>query len=295
MTVRIGLLCILFFWGTNALSNNYQTPMEGERVVYGNDDRKDLFEVSDSFWLERADSTVALIPSSKVKKAAVGYKISTSVYGSVYQLCKNEPFYNQTYAANCSASLIAPDLIMTAGHCVQTVSDCNSYKYVFNYSYSSEDSDASLVDDDDVYSCKEVVASQFSSADFAIVRLDRPVVGHTPLKLNRSSTPIKNGDGLVLIGNPSGIPTKIAAGAVVTDDSRKGYFVADTDSYGGNSGSAVFNSKTGLIEGILVRGEQDFVKQGGCNKSKVCKDTQSCRGEDVTRVEEVFKYLPSDV
>lgn len=294
MSVRLGVLCILFFWGSNAFSNGFQAPMAGERVVYGADDRKDLFEVADPFWLERADSTVTMIADYKVKAVNGGYQISTGVFGEVYGLCKDEPFYNQAYAAHCSASLIAPDIIMTAGHCVQSLSECQSFKYVFNYSYKAKDGDVSRLVEDDVYSCKEVIARQFSKVDFALVRLDRPVVGHKPLQLNRSNTSIKNGDGLVLIGNPAGIPTKIAAGAAVTDDSLKGYFVADTDSYGGNSGSAVFNSTTGLIEGILVRGEQDFVYKGGCYKSNICKDTQTCRGEDVTRIEEVLKFLPAE-
>ena len=59
--------------------------------------------------------------------------------------------------------------------------------------------------------------------------------------------------------------------------------MANLDTYGGNSGSAVFNAKTGLVEGILVRGEQDYVQKGDCRVSNVCP-ADGCRGEDVTKI-----------
>ena len=60
----------------------------------------------------------------------------------------------------------------------------------------------------------------------------------------------------------------------------------DSSTLGGNSGSAVFNSATGLVEGILVRGEQDYVLKGDCRVSNVCP-VDGCRGEDVTKISNV--------
>lgn len=291
-----GVVCILFFWGLSAHSKNSEAlafQSTADRVIYGDDDRKDVYEV-DTTWQARASSTVAIVMGHQVQKTASGYKLETDHYGSVWQLCKSEPFYNQTYGSFCSASLIAPDLILTAGHCVKNLSQCQESRYVFNYSHRSQNGDPTELGEDDVYSCKELIHSQYASADFAIVRLDRKVKGYAPLGINRSSG-LKKGDGLVLIGNPAGLPTKVAAGARVLDNSPKGYFIGDTDSYGGNSGSAVFNSNTGLIEGILVRGSQDFVPTAqGCYKSNYCKGMSDCRGEDITRIEEVLSYLPAN-
>jgi hypothetical protein len=78
---------------------------------------------------------------------------------------------------------------------------------------------------------------------------------------------------------------KVAAGAAVRDNTPSAFFVANLDTYGGNSGSPVFNSVTHEVEGILVRGEADFVQQGNCRVSLVCPST-GCRGEDVTRTTE---------
>ncbi len=95
-----------------------------------------------------------------------------------------------------------------------------------------------------------------------------------------------------MIGHPVGLPTKFAGEAVVRSNQQSAFFVANLDTYGGNSGSPVFNSDTHEVEGILVRGETDFVPQGGCNVSLVCP-TSGCRGEDCTRTTEFSNLVPS--
>jgi V8-like Glu-specific endopeptidase len=86
------------------------------------------------------------------------------------------------------------------------------------------------------------------------------------------------------------LPTKIDDGAQVRSNAPSGYFVATTDSYGGNSGSSVFNYDTGEVEGVLVRGEDDYVYRNGCMVSNVCEES-GCRGEDVTKISSVLPYL----
>ena len=76
------------------------------------------------------------------------------------------------------------------------------------------------------------------------------------------------------------------------DPSPNGFFVATTDSYGGNSGSAVLSQETHQIEGVLVRGETDFVIEGNCHVSKVCAE-DACRGEDVTKVAAITPFIPT--
>ncbi|WP_420540401.1 S46 family peptidase (plasmid) [Paenibacillus polymyxa] len=51
------------------------------------------------------------------------------------------------------------------------------------------------------------------------------------------------------------IKSGFAVGAAVRDNPPNAFFVANLDTYGGNSGSPVFNSDTHEVEGILVRGE----------------------------------------
>ncbi len=96
----------------------------------------------------------------------------------------------------------------------------------------------------------------------------------------------------MVIGHPAGLPTKVSGGAKVRDAGPTGHFVANLDTYGGNSGSAVFNAKTGLIEGILVRGEIDYTWRGGCKVSNTCAD-DGCRGEDVTKISALSGNIPA--
>ena len=96
---------------------------------------------------------------------------------------------------------------------------------------------------------------------------------------------------LIMIGHPSGLPQKIAGGARVRDNSPSSHFVANTDSYGGNSGSPIFNEATHEVEGILVRGVTDYVAEGGCNVSNQCDD-DGCGGEDGTRATHFADLVP---
>ena len=91
-----------------------------------------------------------------------------------------------------------------------------------------------------------------------------------------------------MIGSPSGLPLKVTIGGAVRKSLHPNFFVGSLDTYQGNSGSAVFNAETGVIEGILVRGENDFVPNADnfCIESNKCTD-DACRGEDVSRIRSV--------
>jgi hypothetical protein len=62
-----------------------------------------------------------------------------------------------------------------------------------------------------------------------------------------------------------GLPQKYAPAAKIRDNSL--------DTCGGNFGSPVFNATDYKVEGILVRGENDFVSDGTCYVSLVCPTT----------------------
>ncbi|MFI5348359.1 MAG: trypsin-like serine peptidase [Elusimicrobiota bacterium] len=260
------------------------------KVIYGSDTRIDLYQATDSRLLSLADSTVALFKAENVSSDG---KLTTNSYANQYGLCKEEPFYEQETGAFCSGSLVAPDVIMTAGHCVPSAEECAGIKFVFGFAVKTKGVLPKSVPETEVYGCKELIGREQigTGADWALVRLDRKVANHAPLKLNLSGT-IANKAEVMVIGHPAGLPTKIAGGAHVRDNSKDGFFVANLDTYGGNSGSAVFNSETGLVEGILVRGETDYVEKGDCHVSNVCP-ADGCRGEDVTKISSVADKIPA--
>lgn len=265
-------------------------PLE-ERVIYGTDGRLDLYQVRSSLQKRLADSTVALIKSSSLQVSSTFTRITAETFRQSYNLCSSEKFGEQENPAFCSGSLVAPDVIATAGHCVRTLRDCSETKFVFGYSVKTAGVLPKDIKNTEIYSCKQIIHTEVlgSGSDFALIRLDRVVSNHAPLDVRRTGS-VKVGDELVVIGHPVGLPTKVTVGGKVRSVQPAQHFVTNLDTYGGNSGSAVFNSRTGVIEGILVRGENDFVSQGACVVSNRCQDG-GCRGEDVTRISQVIPYL----
>lgn len=265
--------------------------MNGEKVIYGEDDRQDLFEVQDATMLANAKSTAALVQVSKISSAGDGeFKIATAKLSDRINLCQAERFKEQNTAAFCSGSLVGPDLILTAGHCARS---CGTTAVVFDFAVKQAGDNPESVNVENLYLCKEVVSyklEQGFGADYAVLRLDRAVTNRTPLKVRRTGN-VQKGDKLYVIGHPSGLPTKVAGGANVREIDHRPYFVANLDTYGGNSGSAVFNQESGEIEGILVRGETDYVSNGVCMESMRCTN-EGCMGEHVTKVGLVLSDIP---
>ena len=297
-SIAIALCGILFaqmLSGCDFMKDKSETVTPAKaKVVYGADDRRDLFEERSPVLRNLASSTVALVNARDLSPLNNGdFEIQGSDFGASYGLCESERFYEQKATAYCSGFLVAPDIIMTAGHCMSTADDCSDTKFIFDFAYFAPGVPPLVAQKDNVYGCQSIIHSEANGrgADFALIQLDRPVIGRTPLAL-RSSGQIQDKDPLVVIGHPSGLPTKIADGASVRDSSPQGYFIANLDTYGGNSGSAVFNAQTFEVEGILVRGEADFEwTNDGCYVTKVCNDDE-CRGEDVTRISDAAARLP---
>lgn len=202
--------------------------------------------------------------------------------------CESERFVNEPNPSMCSGFLIAPDLLVTAGHCAQMPTFCSEYSWVFDFQVDPDTNKAGVdVKEENIYKCKRVVSSSLSMAlglDYAVVQLDRRVSDREPLEI-RNDELIAADAPIFVIGSPSGLPLKVAGGANVRKNAHPFYFSANLDTYAGNSGSGVFNAVTGVIEGILVRGDEDFVpnKDKQCIESNRCTN-EGCRGEDVTRI-----------
>jgi V8-like Glu-specific endopeptidase len=254
-------------------------------VIYGQDNRQDVIESQDSALVELSKSTAAMISSDNLKTSKGEIRIQAQTLQE-RGICANERFSKQMAAANCSGFLVAPNILVTAGHCIKSEKDCKSYNWVFDYKVDFAEQGVVTVPKSSVYTCKRIISQsldQTTKDDYAVIELSRKVTNRRPLSFRRKGK-IEVGTALAVIGHPTGLPTKIADGANVRALQTK-FFVANLDTYGGNSGSAVFNTKTGEVEGILVRGENDYVYDYnlGCQISNVCTN-DGCRGEDVTYI-----------
>ncbi|NPC85575.1 trypsin-like peptidase domain-containing protein, partial [Pyxidicoccus fallax] len=268
------------------------TATDKQPVVYGTDNRTDVYAHSDATLRARAQqATVALMrPSALNLSNPNNVTFNASTLRSAYNLCSTERFLTDPTPAFCSGTLIDDDLVLTAGHCITSASDCGNTRFVFNF-YRTSATALQTVTTADVFSCQSIVVRQQSTTngrnlDYAIVRLDRAATPRfAPAPVRTVAEPISVGANVTVIGSGSGIPFKIDSGGSVRDAraSTLDYFIASTDTFGGNSGSGVYEMSGYTVAGILVRGETDYVSNGSCSIVNVCTEA-GCRGEDITYV-----------
>lgn len=214
--------------------------------------------------------------------------------------------YRTTEPAICTAFLVAPNMAMTAAHCVNQVFEQDGKVYCWDYSlafgFRKEVDDPTNVNagvrtsvsPDDLYYCEEVVAFGASGVgcegtacfddtleDWALVRLDRNVTGRVPLFV-RYTGAVPSDAALSTVGHSSRLPLKLDASTQVIDNTLSKQFSENADSAAGGSGSPLINSATGVVEGIHTLGQPDFewvsTPVGRCLADNFCSDTTGCPG-----------------
>lgn len=293
------------------------------RIIYGDDDRQDYSD-SSADMQKLADSVVSIWDKDYMKSQNGQTFLFTVPFEKGVGLCPGEVFGQQPIGAFCSGTLVGDDLILTAGHCITDEASCAKARFVFGFNDKAA-ANAKLVDqenqisvvpvkDSDVYSCSSIVKRNLGkqhngtvgmiwdyimykhdrvAPDYALIKLDRKVKGHTPLPVERTKN-LNEGDSIFVIGHPVGLPVKVAGGATIRNNKPKNFYLTDLDTFGGNSGSAVFSSATNKIVGILVRGSTDFVDAPDGRSCKIQNRVPQDygKGEAVNRLAPVLKYIP---
>ena len=267
-------------------------PDKATLSIYGSDDRIEVYQL-DQFWQEKAKSTGAFIYSRDILNFSEDqFQLRSRKYSEYNALCPEENFFNQPVVSFCSGSLVAPDLILTAGHCLSVQYQCDDTSFAFDYEFNSKTDDPKLINKSSIYKCHSVIEHVYNeNEDYALIKLDRPVLNRPILPISSSLFKPAVFQTVTMIGHPAGLPKKISNGVVLKNDSPH-YFEANLDAFGGNSGSAVFNSQSGQIEGILVRGWGDFEidKSRNCNKAVVFPEFPQ-DAEQVQKVANVAKFV----
>jgi V8-like Glu-specific endopeptidase len=270
---------------------NFQT-----KVIYGNDDRQEVYESSRKLKY-LAKSVFAMVDNSKIKYGIFFNELMFEAYGNAHKLCIGEKFFNQPSISFCTSFLVGKNLVATAGHCINEYT-CPNISFVLDYNMINNSTPRLKFWWTQTYKCVRVIKREKTDdkQDYALVEIERyhyvdpdrekfMEPDREPLKLSQKAP--KVGDNLVMLGFPSGLPLKIDSGSKIREVLDT-HFVANTDSYAGNSGSPVLNAETLEVEGILVRGEIDFVHntEKNCYNSKICNNNE-CEGEDST----LIKYV----
>ena len=315
MSVRLPFLVLTLCLSVNAFAK------VRPKVVYGQDDRRDVGQVTNQVYLELARSTAVMVANDnlsfddKNKQFKLTEKVKTLSTNSL-KLCKSEPFADQPDLGMCSGFLVGPDLLVTAGHCTNQVPNaCKNFHWVFDYKVEEGQSPMNQTfTAQEVYNCKEVLHEAFdpfgSGLDFSIIRLDREVTDRQPLELRKNGK-VEDDAKLVVMGYPWGLPLKISPDGKVLANTDAAAFYTSLDTFQGNSGSAVINEATGEVEGVLVNGKTDFyvsfqVLEGEdgtktidrcrrvnrCNdQGKECNANDNQQGEGVTRISHLVSLI----
>lgn len=268
------------------------------QAIYGADDRQFISSSTD-VKIKKLSESVAMIVSkdaveNKFLSAVIKANPMTESRGA--NLCPDAKFADHHSLNSCTGFLIAPDLVASAGHCFMSEEDCANKNIIFEVQAKNEIAEGYKVLKRAVYECKEIVKSHFEAdtmSDFAVVRLKKRVTDRVPLKLRQKGM-INLGDSVFMIGHPLGLPQVYSSKSFVSDIENEHFFKASLDSFEGNSGAPVFNAKTFEVEGILVRGEDDFVEDSSkqCYRYQMYEEGQrgrtSMKGEGVSRISDLF-------
>jgi Trypsin-like peptidase domain len=247
-----------------------------------------------------AKATALLVPASQLHANGPDWDmdvrpwIEVKVQGGVGSepFCQpldnlDQLFYGQSELAGdtCSAFLVAPDLVITAGHCIDS-SDCTDKYAVFDFSDEGDAPPSGQVHlaGDRVLQCEEVLfdsnpgpatglPTSPRSLDWALLRLAGAIdlAERTPLALDRFTT-IQPEDTMLVMGYPNGLSLK----AEVANHAGSASVIA-AHALTGNSGSPIFNLETGKASQILTGAGPGWVIQ---QTSPPCHDPCfECDGE----------------
>lgn len=231
----------------------------GDKTIYGEDGRVDFWQVSDKVQRRVMLSAVSIFNSTKTLVCEGGecYFRGPAFSHEDRAMCPGERFFDQPSGAVCSGTLVAPDLVLTAGHCLEPKDGqpppCRVTRFVFGYNVPQEGVYPKKVPASEVYSCKAVVLYALENGDdYALVRLNRKVKGHKPAQVDYRLPAVDT--SIFTVAGPYGLPLKVLGGARVRQafaDAPQ-MFITDLDASGGVSGGGVFNSVTGKMIGIHV-------------------------------------------
>ncbi|MBX9743816.1 MAG: trypsin-like peptidase domain-containing protein [Chlamydiales bacterium] len=238
-------------------------PERSPQVKFGDDSRVDLVNIESPVVRAQARAIACLMTSSELTESYDGVTRSYALSSSVQTLrqragvSKKEKFAEQPAPGFGTAFLVGNRYALTAGHCVDNPIGIENMKMVFDFSVKAEGV-RRVFDESSVYGIKRVVAfvNNPGGADWALVKLDRAVTDITPLAVEFSRK-ISRGAKIHMLGHPTGLPLKYASGSEVKKK-PKTTFTGDLDSFHGNSGSPVVNSKTNKVSGILIRGPESY-------------------------------------
>lgn len=264
-----------------------------QKAIYGSFGNQFITQQTNQKIKEAATGVAYVTDKANLSKGA---NDTTTVRGArlkdMANLCSKESFSNNIAAAdNCTAFLIAPDLVMTAGHCMKSIQDCQSNSFIFGVNSAKEIRNGFSINTSNVYQCKSIVTNTYDSLnDIAVVKLNRKVEYRHIFTLGTDAE-VRKKSSVFMMGHPLGLALTYTSSAPVTHLDLATKFRSTLDSFGGNSGSPVIDTKTLKVLGVLVSGKEDFTEQTSNKCKNYARYKDSDTGELIQRVEETKEFL----
>jgi V8-like Glu-specific endopeptidase len=259
--------------------NSYAMSTEHSlQSVYESDNRVDVYSAPSSIQDLGRSIPAQFNKETFVNKGGSYLLQSVSLARRHRSNCPDVKFSEQIIGPKCTGFLVAPNVVMTAGHCMRTPEDCTNFLWAFDFKLkAAKDSSYTSIPASSVYSCKKVLAQKyeyFEGQDYALIQLDRNVEGRSPLAIDFDSD-YAVGSAHFVLGYPSGLPLKYADSGILSKELEKVYYTT-LDTFHGNSGSPTFDTTTNKVTGIVSMGNGDYV----WNSSGTCKEVKVTRADD---------------
>jgi len=144
--------------------------------IFNGDDRIDFYQIKDESIKNISKSIPSLVPKYKLVREGDFYRIKSPTLHSNLGFCEDAPFAKEYQLANCSASLVGENTILTAAHCLDKgeSSDYHLSKYYIVFDYKKiEDSPINKIKASDVYEIESMPYYNFewdTMHDIAILK-----------------------------------------------------------------------------------------------------------------------------
>jgi len=238
-------------------------------------------------------AVAAVFHTDRIQRLPYGrVRLMTEHFGLKHCLCPCERDYGQEAGAYATAFLVAPNLIVTAAH---VLAHLDRRVFVFGFQVQEGVARVELAAAQ-VHEAAEVVGMTLDTvtgADWAVVRLGRPLAPDVPIPRIRRQGRVSDGQALYVIAHPGGLPTKYTEGGCVRRNEDRSFFAADLDARWHCSGAPVFNADDHAIEGLVVRGSGGIGTGEGCERcSKSDEPGRARHYEDCVRTTLFSHLLP---